>query len=361
MKVCILGNGLSSLTLAKALVNQNIYVELITQKKNLKIGQSRTLGISKSNTDFFTKNIINIEKLLWKLKRIEIYTDNLKNEKLLNFENNNEQIFSIIRNYELYKVLEKDLSKNKYFTKKHLTNKNLSFVNNYGIIINCDYFHNFTNNYFSKKIIKKYNSIAYTTTIRHKKILNNIALQIFTKRGPLAFLPISNTETSIVYSVHNSTEKENNRNNISELIKKYNFKYEIIKIDKIDNFELKSLNLRSYYHNNILAFGDLLHKIHPLAGQGFNMTIRDIKVLMNIIKDKLDLGLPLDSSVNKEFEKNLKHKNFIFSNGVDLIHEFFNIERKINNNILSKSVQFLGKNSSVNNIFTKIADKGILS
>ena len=361
MKVCILGNGLSSLTLAKALVNLNVYVELITQKKNLKIGQSRTLGISKSNTDFFKKNIINIEKLLWKLKRIEIYTDNLKNEKLLNFEKNNEQIFSIIKNHELYKVLEKDLSKNKYFTKKHLTNKNLSFVNNYGIIINCDYFHNFTNNYFSKKIIKKYNSIAYTTTIRHKKILNNIALQIFTKRGPLAFLPISNTETSIVYSVHNSTEKENNRNNISELIKKYNFKYEIIKIDKIDNFELKSLNLRSYYHNNILAFGDLLHKIHPLAGQGFNMTIRDIKVLMNIIKDKLDLGLPLDSSVNKEFEKNLKHKNFIFSNGVDLIHEFFNIERKINNNILSKSVQFLGKNSSVNNIFTKIADKGILS
>ena len=53
MKVCILGNGLSSLTLAKALVNQNIYVELITQKKNLKIGQSRTLGISKSNIDFF--------------------------------------------------------------------------------------------------------------------------------------------------------------------------------------------------------------------------------------------------------------------------------------------------------------------
>ena len=358
MKVCILGNGLSSLTLAKALVNQNIYVDLITQKKNLKIGQSRTLGISKSNINFFKKNIIDIEKLLWKLKRIEIYTDNLKNEKLLNFENNNEQIFSIIKNHELYKVLEKNLSKNKYFKKKYLNNKNLSFVSNYEIIINCDYFHNFTNNYFNKKIIKKYDSIAYTTTIRHKKILNNIASQIFTRRGPLAFLPISNTETSIVYSVHNSTEKENN---ISELIKKYNFKYEIIKIDKIDSFELKSLNLRSYYHNNILAFGDLLHKIHPLAGQGFNMTIRDIKVLMNIIKDKLDLGLPLDSSVNKEFEQNLKHKNFIFSNGVDLIHEFFNIERKTNNNILSKSVQFLGKNSSVNKVFTKIADKGILS
>ena len=77
-------------------------------------------------------------------------------------------------------------------------------------------------------------------------------------------------------------------------------------------------------------------------------------------KNKYDLGLPLDSSVNNEFENSLKHKNFIFSNGIDLIHEFFNMERKIKNNILSKSVQFVGKNPTVNKMFTKIADKGIL-
>ncbi len=356
MRVCILGYGLSSLTLAKALVNQNIYVEIISQKKSKKIGLSRTLGISKSNVKFFNKNIINIEKLLWKLKKIEIYTDNLKNEKLLNFEKNDDQIFSIIKNHEFYKVLEKDLIKNKYFRKRYLKNVNLSFLKDYNIIINCNYFYNFTNKYFSKKIIKEYDSIAYTTIISHEKILNNTAIQIFTKRGPLAFLPISNKETSIVYSVYNSVKKEND---INELIKKYNFKYKINKIDKIENFELKSLNLRSYYHKNILAFGDLLHKIHPLAGQGFNMTVRDIKVLLNIIKNKLDLGLELDSSLNKEFEKTIKYKNFIFSNGVDFIHKFFNYERKTKNSVLSKSIQILGKNSSANKAFIKIADEGI--
>ena len=36
-------------------------------------------------------------------------------------------------------------------------------------------------------------------------------------------------------------------------------KYKIKKIEKINNFELKFLNLRSYYHNNILAFGDVTH------------------------------------------------------------------------------------------------------
>jgi 2-octaprenyl-6-methoxyphenol hydroxylase len=109
-----------------------------------------------------------------------------------------------------------------------------------------------------------------------------------------------------------------------------------------------------------LAFGDLLHKIHPLAGQGFNMTIRDIKILLDIIKKKVDIGLSLDSSVSLEFQNKIKHKNFIFSNGVDLIHELFNVERKMKTSFLSKSVKQISNYPSINKIFTKIADKGIL-
>ena len=89
------------------------------------------------------------------------------------------------------------------------------------------------------------------------------------------------------------------------------------------------------------------------------MTIRDINLLLNIIKKRIDLGLPIDSFINNEFEKKAKHKNYIFSNSVDFIHEFFNFERKFNNGILSNSVKFLGKNPSINKIFTKIADEGI--
>mgnify|MGYP001161616440 FL=1 len=168
---------------------------------------------------------------------------------------------------------------------------------------------------------------------------------------------MSDYETSIVYSIHKSIEKNEN---LKKLINYYNSKYKIKKIEKTTSVELKSFNLRSYYYKNILAFGDLLHRIHPLAGQGFNMTIRDIKTLLDIIKNKYELGLPLDSSVNSEFEKKLKHNNFIFSNGIDLVHEFFNFERRTNNGILSKTVQLLGKYPGVNKVFKKIADNGIL-
>ncbi len=224
------------------------------------------------------------------------------------------------------------------------------------MIINTDYKSFLTNKYFSKKITKKYNSSAFTTVIDHERINNDVAIQVFTQNGPLAFLPISKVKTSIVYSYDTLNKKSPN---ISELIYKYNFRYRIKKIQKIKNFELKSFTLRSYYNNNILAFGDLLHTIHPLAGQGFNMTIRDIKTLINIIISKKNLGLTLNSSVNSEFEKKLRHKNYIFSNGVDLIHEFFNLERKIKSSLISKTIQILSGNPNLNKFFIKIADSGL--
>ncbi len=356
MKVCILGAGISSLTLAKALVNQNIYVDIIAKKKPHLPEQSRTIGISKSNIEFFNNYIININKISWKLNKIEIFTDNLNKEKLINFENNN-KLFSIIKNIKLFEILKKSLDKNKYFKFVSPSNKT-NILKKYSLIINTDYLHSFTKKYFSKKIIKKYNSFAHTTIITHQKISNNVAVQIFTKNGPLAFLPISNDKTSIVYSVHKTFLKNNG--NLENLIRKYGDKYKIKKINKIESYELKSLSLRSYYHKNILAFGNILHTLHPLAGQGFNMTIRDLKILLEIIINKNSLGLPLDNSISQEFEKKLKHKNLIFSDGVNFIQEFFNFERKINSPILSKSVQFIGKNKQLNQLFTKIADRGIL-
>jgi len=358
MTVCILGNSLTALTLAKALVNCEINVELFYNKKEHRISETRTIGITKNNIDFYNKEIINIEKIIWNIKKIEIFSDNFDKKKLINFNTNKNQLFSIIKNYKLYQLLKKKLLRNKFFKSKIIREINLSFLDKYELIINCDASNFITNKYFSKKIVKKYNSFAHTTIITHEKISNDTASQIFTKKGPLAFLPVSNNKTSIVFSA--SSLNNQKKENIEQIIEDNNFRYTIKNIGKINSFELKSLNLRSYYHNNILAFGDLLHKVHPLAGQGFNMTIRDIKILLEIIKKKFELGLLLDSSVNYEFQKKVRHKNFVFSNGIDLIHEFFDIERKMKSNLLSKSVKLVGNYSPINKIFTQLADRGEL-
>ena len=79
------------------------------------------------------------------------------------------------------------------------------------------------------------------------------------------------------------------------------------------------MSKRKYYINKVLLFGDILHQIHPsLAGQGFNMTLRDLEYFIkNTSKKRIDLGLQLDPSVFEEFEKKVKHFNFIYSNSIN--------------------------------------------
>jgi len=362
MNICIIGDGLTGLSLAKNLINKKINVQLYHKKKIEHLPSSRTIGISKNNLEFFRKEIHDIpNKIFWEIKKIEIYSEKLEKENLLRFKNDKDNLFYMVKNDNLYKSLVSIMSKNKFFKKNII--KKYSFYadllkkNKYDLIINCDSNNSLSKKYFSKKIDKNYNNLAYTTILKHKNIKNNIASQIFTKNGPIAFLPISNSETSIVCSLDTKNKKYND-GEVLDLINKNNPKYQIQKILKLSSFKLTSSNLRNYHYENILAFGDLLHRIHPLAGQGFNMTIRDIKILSGIIQSKIDLGIQLDASILLDFEKETKNKNFLFSNGIDFIYEVFNLDKKTKNKSFNNILKIIGKNTSLINFFIKIANKG---
>jgi len=363
MNICIIGDGLTSLSLAKNLISKKINVHIYHQKKIKNLISSRTIGIAKNNLDFFKKEILKFSKNdVWEIKKIEIYVEELKDNKILNFENNKNDLFYMIKNDKFYKLLNIELLKSKFFKKKIIKNDNfhekLLKGKKYDLIINCDSNNFLSKKYFSKKIDKDYYNMAYTTILEHEELENNTAMQIFTKFGPIAFLPISSTETAVVCSLE-IKNKEYSNAEVLDLIKKNNKRFKIKRILKLTTFPLKFSNLRNYYYKNVLAFGDLLHRIHPLSGQGFNMTIRDIKILSEIIQSKIDLGIQLDSSICKEFEQKTKHVNFIFSNGIDFIYEFFNFDKKNKDKSLSKILRYLGKNKSITNTLIKFADNGL--
>ena len=89
------------------------------------------------------------------------------------------------------------------------------------------------------------------------------------------------------------------------------------------------------------------------------MSIRDISILVEIINEKIELGLSLDESVCVEFQSRTKSRNFIFSEGVDFIYESFNSNDKFKKNFIDRSVKLIGKNKLMNEYFKKIADIGL--
>ena len=89
------------------------------------------------------------------------------------------------------------------------------------------------------------------------------------------------------------------------------------------------------------------------------MTLRDIKILLNLINNKEDLGLKIDNSIYEEFEKRTKHLNFLFASGNDFIYEFFSHNNNFLKFFYKNFFKYFNKNKYINDLVIKYADKGL--
>ena len=353
MNICLLGNNLTNLVLANILLKKKINVDIIYQAKSLSSKNTiRTIAISNENYKFLSENIKGISNLGWSTEKIKIYSTKNKSSELFEFKNKNQSNFFLLKYSDIYNLVKK----NKSFNFINLKNYNLNTIKkrNYNLIINSEQNNPITKKYFQKRVEKNYKSLAHTAIIDHKKIKNKIASQIFTKNGPLAFLPLSNNQTSIVYS--NNSSNFMDKLSLLKIINDYNSQYEITKISEVESVGIKFLVLRDYFFKNILSFGDLIHRVHPLAGQGFNMTIRDIKSLSNILEENIKLGIDDGEMIAQKFQENNKHINFIYGLGIDTINSFFKLDSKLQNNLSEPIFKILKGNKFLNKYATFLSN-----
>ena len=353
MNICLLGNNLTNLVLANILLKKKINVEIISQVQPMVFKNTlRTIAISNDNYNFLAQNIKGIKNLGWPTTKIKIYSEKSKSLDLFEFKNKNQNNFYLLKYINLFNLIKK----NKYLKFTRLKNYDLELLKkrNYNLIINSEQNNSITKKYFQKKIEKNYNSLAFTAIIDHKKVENKIAKQIFTKKGPLAFLPLSNNQTSIVFS--NNSTKLINKISLLKIINKYNHEYQIDKISEVESFSIKFLVLRNYVFKNILSFGDLIHKVHPLAGQGFNMTIRDIKSLSNILDENIKLGIDDGEIIAQKFQEKNKHLNYMYGLGKDALNSFFKLDNKLENNLSDPIFKILKNNKFLNKYATMLSN-----
>ena len=123
MNICVIGNNLTSLVLSKALVNKKINVTNFYNSKKKIFKSNRSIGITRKNIDFLKSNILKISKnYLNSVKQIEIYTEQNKKKKIINFSEKDKYLFHLIKTDTLYKLLKKDLSNKKNFKIKKIKN-----------------------------------------------------------------------------------------------------------------------------------------------------------------------------------------------------------------------------------------------
>ena len=270
--------------------------------------------------------------------------------------------------------------KNTFITKYKNINqikKNINYINNkesivvfekkqkfYDLIILST--GSFSNLYFKidegRSIKKNYEEFAITSIIKHNAKIKNPS-QFFLKEGPLAILPLKENLFSLVWSVNKNffiTHKKNLKKTLTIKLKT------LLKVNKIEivkniNFFPINLNLKTkYFKKNVLILGDGLHSVHPIAGQGFNLVLRDIKKLTELMSETMKLGLLFRNSfLLKDFYNSRKPENNLFGLGINFTKLFFK-DHKYLRNLKKGILNNLNNFGFIKKISQSMADRGIL-
>ena len=384
-KICIIGSGLTGLMIAYLLSKFRLQIDIVEQDFNKKKINPTKIALSKSSLDELCRyGLKDIKKKSNIIKNIYLHDSyssiSLKQDLHFSASNKKEALAYIIDSNTLFSDIYKKL---KSLNNINFLNKEISSINdekffkeitfkdlikkNYNLIIfasanNLSLLSKFK---LRKVVDKSYNEDAYVFNLFHEKILNNSARQFFLKDGPLAFLPVSSTETSVIWSIKNNSINKKYVSNKKYLSKFFNNHFkelfkEIISISEINKFNLNYSFNELKDSKRTLLFGEIANKIHPIAGQGWNMTLRNIFSLIKVIKYSINLGLEIGNDIFiKKYLDETNLNNLAFATLIDGIRKIFDIRidsyAATRKNILSN----LDKNFFIKKNFINIANKGL--
>jgi 2-octaprenyl-6-methoxyphenol hydroxylase len=150
-----------------------------------------------------------------------------------------------------------------------------------------------------------YPQIGIVTTVAHTRPHHGKAVQHFLPSGPFAILPLTGNRSSIVWTEDAETgarimaaEEDSFR---GELSQRFGHRLgEIALAGARQSFKLDMQIARSFVAGRLALIGDAAHVVHPLAGQGLNIGMRDVAALTETLIDAARLGLDIGGPVPLE-------------------------------------------------------------
>ena len=354
----IIGAGLIGAIAALALVKKKFKVLVIDKKVELP-NDDRTLAVNANSIDFL-KQLGIWNKLKSKPQKIDkiIIEDNI-NEKPLIFENDEESMGNVILNKEISKVARQKLVNLKVL--KIETNTDMSkvlpdkliFIDNKNYIFKkviMSIGRNIVSDLNHKTITFDQNHHSYVGFFNHSKDHNNIAYEFFTQKGPLAILPapfVNQKKSTFIYSSKKDTDKYQIQKLINKKITNSHGKLNFYK--SISKFPIIPHLVK--YNDNFIYIGDSLKSIHPVAGQGWNLGIKDIQTLCKLL-DQYSLE---EKNINSFYYSRRIVESSIFLSFTSLLNFFYEGSNQLNKKFVKAGFTSLRKVKFLRDIFIKQA------
>lgn len=142
---------------------------------------------------------------------------------------------------------------------------------------------------------KTYQQCAIVANVKMAKPHQHVAYERFTDTGPIALLPLPNNESSLVWTL--TPEQADEFSVLDDdsfkqmLAEQFGFyQGQVLEVSKRVKFPLSLIQAETNSYHRMMLVGNSSHTIHPIAGQGFNLGVRDVIELNKLLADMLAEG-----------------------------------------------------------------------
>lgn len=174
-----------------------------------------------------------------------------------------------------------------------------------------------------------YPQTGIVTTVAHERPHNGTAYEHFLPSGPFAILPMTGNRSSLVW-----TEREEFAPAMMKLPEDA-FEAEVARrfgahlgatqaVGPRWSYPLRFHLARSYVKPRFALAGDAAHGIHPIAGQGLNLGLKDVAALAEVVLDTARLGLDIGGlDTLKRYERWRRFDSFTLAAATDALNRLF--------------------------------------
>lgn len=147
----------------------------------------------------------------------------------------------------------------------------------------------------------EYDQSGIVVTVSHERDHEGRAEEHFLPAGPFAILPLTGKRSSLVWTERRSEAARiialSDEEFHGELERRFGLHLgEVKALDKPRAFPLSYFVARSFIAERLALVGDAAHVIHPIAGQGLNMGLKDVAALAEVVVDAARLGMDLGAT-----------------------------------------------------------------
>lgn len=144
--------------------------------------------------------------------------------------------------------------------------------------------------------VTDYGQTALVTTVKSTKAHQNVAYERFTPYGPLALLPTHAGQSSVVWTRSTEQAQELMQGSEAEFLAQlqqcFGYRLGALSLSAARRaFPLSLIRTEQMHQGRVVLIGNAAHQLHPVAGQGFNLGLRDVIDLSVRITEQQQAGL----------------------------------------------------------------------